>query len=167
MAKITSKEAKTLGARAFIPRHYTLKVLKTSVPCSYENEYGEGHYDLQPGDPKLEGTRGEHWSINWENISKRYLFLDGKPVTPEGCPYDQYVDIQTHPDPDERRKSVTWAVDSSLISREPFEIDGVVIEPSVDMLCMGGDKNEPNLDEGVWPVKREIFADTYELLDQE
>ena len=167
MAKITVKDIKALEARAFMPSHYTLKVLKTSVPCSYDNEYEEGHYDLQPGDAKLEGTRGEHWSLNWENISKRYLFLDGKPVNPEECPYDQYVDIQTHPDHDERRKSVIWVVDASLVSREPFEINGLVIDPAVDMLCMGGDENEPNLDWGVWPVKREIFADTYELLNNE
>lgn len=166
MANISVRDLKALEAKAFIPKHYKLKVIKTSVPCSYDNEYGEGHYDLQPGDPKLEGTRGEHWSPKWEKISKKYLFLNGEKVTPEGCPYDQYVDIQTHPDIAERRKSVIWAVDSSLISREPFEINGLLINPAVDMLCMGGDENEPNLDWGAWPVKREIFADTYELLKE-
>ena len=75
-----------------------------------------------------------------------------------------FIPKDSHPDNDE---TVIWAVDSSLISREKFEINGLVIDPAVDMLCIGSDEMKPNLDRGAWTVTREVFADTYVLLDKE
>ena len=151
-------------AQAFIPQHYFIKLRKVSAPHSYDNEYGEGHYELQAGDAKLEGTRGEHWSPAWKKIVQKYLLADGSTVAPEDVPCDVWVDIQTHPDREVRRKSITWMLPAELVSEAPFEIGGLTIDPAVDVLCMGGDENAPNLDWGCWPVKKDIFKETYELL---
>ena len=163
--KVTIEEIQeALEVKAFMPSHYMLKVMKVSEPHSYDNEYGEGHYNLQAGDAKLEGTRGEHWSPAWKKIVGKYLLANGEVIDPENLPSGTWIDIQTNPDAGERRKSVTWAMDASLVSEEPFEVKGLIIDPAVDVLCMGGDENEPTLEWGVWPVKKEIFADTYEVL---
>lgn len=157
-------ELETIATQAtpFFPSHYALKILKVSVPHSYDNEYGEGHYDLKPGEAKLEGTRGEHWSPVWKKIIAKYLLADGTTINPDDLPSDEWVPIQTNPDENERRKNITWMIDASLISDQPFEVNGLIIDPTVDVLCMGGDETAPNLDWGCWPVKKDIFADTYE-----
>ena len=152
-------------ATPYISRHYIIELMKVSCPHIYDNEYGEGHYELAVGDPKLQGTRGEHWSPKWPKIVKKYLLENGDSIDPEAIPEDVWVKIQTNPDREIRRKnSLTWAIPAELVSEQPFEIDGLIIDPAVDMICMGGDENAPTLEWGVWPVKKDIFADTYELL---
>lgn len=162
MAKTIELAKIAAQAKAYFPAHYFLKVLKVSQPHSYDNEYGEGHYDLEAGKAKLEGTRGEHWSPEWKKIIAKYLLADGSTINPEDLPYDEWVSIQTNPDEEERRKNITWMVDASIISDQPFVVNGLVINPAVDVLCMSGDETAPNLDWGCWPVKKDIFADTYE-----
>lgn len=153
------------NAQAYISRHYTLKLMKVSAPHAYDNEYGEGHYELSAGDPKLEGTRGEHWSPKWPKIIKKYLLESGESINPEALPEDIWITIQTNPDREIRRgNSLTWAIDAALIASQPFQIGELTFDPALDMICMGGDENAPTLDWGVWPVKKEIFADTYEKL---
>ena len=153
------------NAQAYISRHYTLKLMKVSAPHSYDNEYGEGHYDLSAGEPKLEGTRGEHWSPQWAKIVKKYLLENGESINPETVPENTWITIQTNPDKEIRKgNSLTWAIPADLISDQPFKVGKLTIDPAVDMLCMGGDENSPNLEWGVWPVKKDIFADTYEVL---
>lgn len=160
-----NKIAANLGqARAYIPQHYCLKVMKVSGAHSYDNEYGEGHYDLSAGDPKLEGTRGEHWSPAWKKIVAKYLCENGDAINPEELPYDTWVVIQTNPNRSVREKSITWMIPAEEVSEVPFEAEGLFINPEVDVLCIGGDENGPNLDWGCWPVKKEIFVDTYEEL---
>lgn len=156
--------AKVNQAKAFIPQHYFLKVMKVSAPHSYDNEYGEGHYDLNAGDAKLEGTRGEHWSPAWKKIVSKYLLADESAINPDELPCDEWISIQTHPDRDVRKKSITWMIPAEDISTTPFEVSGLIINPAVDVLCMGGDETGPNLDWGCWPVKKDIFGDTYEAL---
>lgn len=151
-------------AKAYIPAHYFIKLLKVAKAEAYDNEYGEGHYELEKGEPKLEGTRGEHWSPKWPKITKKYLLSDGSPMDPEKLPEGEYISIQTNPDREERKKSVTWVIDPALISIRPFQVGDLTIDPLRDMLCMGGDEKAPTTEWGVWPVKKEIFADTYELL---
>ena len=152
-------------AVAYMPAHYNIMLMKVSKPFSYSNEYGEGSYDLQPGDPILEGTRGEHWSPSWKKICKKYLRMDGSNIDPESLPSDTWIIIQTNPDQSERRKSITWAIDPKEISDEIFEVEGgLMINPEIDMLCMGGDEEAPTLEWGCWPVKVNIFIDTYELV---
>ena len=153
------------NVKSYRPSHYLLKVLKTSTAIEYDNEFGEGHYNLEAGDPILEGTRMEHWSPVWDKITKKYLYCNGDTIDPEELPFDRWVWIQTSPDEGERSKNITWAMNPHLISDEPFEINGLVIDPSVDMLCMGGDANSPTTEWGFWPVKVDIFKDTYELLN--
>ena len=76
-----------------------------------------------------------------------------------------WITIQTNPDREIRKgNSLTWAIPADLISDHPFQVGELTIDPAVDMLCMGGDENSPTLEWGVWPVKKDIFADTYELL---
>ena len=55
-------------------------------------------------------------------------------------------------------------IPAELVSDVPFTVGRLVIDPKVDVLCMGGDESGPNLDWGAWPVKRDIFFDTYECL---
>ena len=150
--------------KVFIPSHYTLKLFKVTEPTSYDNEYGEGHYDLVPGDPILEGTKGEHWSPKWIKIVKKYLLESGLPIDSNSFPSGKWVIIQTNPDKTERRKNVTWAIDANKISTKPFKVDGLTIDPMQDVLCIGGTEDAPNAAWGIWPVKKEIFADTYEPL---
>ena len=151
-------------AKAFMPSHYNLKLMKVAEAHDYANEFGEGEYHLEAGEPKLEGTRGEHWSPEWKKILKKYLMEDGTSIVPDALPAGVYVTIQTNPDPAERRKSVTWAMDAYVISEQPFVVGKLTIDPNVDMLCMGGDEQGPNLEWGCWPVKKVIFQDTYEPL---
>lgn len=150
--------------RAYMPSHYCLRLMKVAEVHDYTNEFGEGEYHLNPGDPKLEGTRGEHWSPAWKKILSKYLLEDGSSIVPENLPGGTYITIQTNPDPSERRKSVTWAMDARLISDQPFVVGELTIDPNVDMLCMGGDEQAPNLEWGCWPVKKVIFQDTYETI---
>ena len=153
------------NAQAFIPAHYRIKLTKVSAPHSYDNEYGEGHYDLWAGDPKLEGTRFEHWSPTWKKIVQKYELVSGEKINPETIPEDVWTEIQTPPEREKRCGNITWALDPVLVSsKDPFQVNGLTIDPAVDMLCMAGDEDGPNLEWGCWPVKREIFADTYESL---
>lgn len=150
---------------AYIPAFYQLRLIKVGEAQEYDNEYGEGHYKLSPGDPKLEGTRGEHWSPEWKKILKKYQMPNGAGIDSEKIPVDQWITIQTHPEREKRRGSITWAVDASLVSTEPFKVGKLTIDPAVDMLCMGGDEIHPNPEGGCWPVKKDIFQDTYEPLN--
>ena len=43
-------------AKAYVPKHYTLRLKKVSAPYSYDNEYGETHYDLPTGGAIIKGT---------------------------------------------------------------------------------------------------------------
>lgn len=165
MAKIVPKsEIPVGGMKAFMPSLYSLKLKKVGKPESYDNEYGEGHYELNCGDPKLEGTCGEHWSPKWEKICKKYLLLNGEPIIPEKLPEGEWTVIKTNPDPAERRKNITWAVDAVIVSDDKFEIDGLTFDPAVDILCMGGNETAPNPEWGCWQVKKSIFVNTYETL---
>lgn len=164
MMKLTIEEIRKafeMKAKPFIPKHYFLKLMKVSLPTSYDNEYGECHYDLEFGSPVLEGTRKEHWSPRWEQIVSKYLLEDGSTIIPEDLPFDTWVSIQTNPDIEVRKKSVTWMVPPLFVAKSSFEINGLIINPSMDLLCCGGDETAPNLDWGCWPVKIEVFSDTY------
>lgn len=164
MVELKVKDINVALATAFIPAHYFIRLMKVSVPHAYDNEYGEGHYELNAGDAKLEGTRGEHWSPAWKEIVAKYLHEDGTAIKPEEVPCDVWILIQTNPDREERKKNVTWMMPAELVSDLPFKVDGLVIDPKVDVLCMGGDESGPALDWGAWPVKKDIFADIYERL---
>lgn len=164
MVKLDVNALKVEKAKLYIPSWYFIRLFKVSTAHEYDNEYGEGHYELSSGAPKLEGTRGEHWSPEWRKIVAKYLLEDGSTIIPEELPYDEYVSIQTNPDREVRKKNMVWAIPAELISEEKFMIGGLVIDPELDMLCMGGDETGPNLDWGAWPVKKDIFADTYEEL---
>lgn len=165
MMKLTMediRESVEMKAKPFIPKHYSIKVQKVSLPTSYDNEFGEGHYDLDPASPVLEGTRGEHWSPEWRKIVSKYLMEDGSTIIPEKLPFDTWVSIQTNPDIEVRKKSITWMVPPLFVARSSFKINGLIIDPSKDFLCCGGDETAPNLDWGCWPVKIGVFSDTYE-----
>lgn len=154
-------------AKAHISKHYNLKLMKVSKPETYSNEYGEGTYNLARGGAKLEGTRQEHWSPAWAKILKKYLLADGSNIDPEKLPFDMWIDIQTNPDREIRKaKTLVWVIPAETISETPFEVpsgkDTLKIDPAVDVVCIGGDETGPNLDWGIWPVKKEIFQDTYE-----
>ena len=164
MVELNVKAIDTTKAQAFIPAHYPLHLMKVSAPNAYDNEYGEGHYELNAGDAKLEGTRGEHWSPAWKNIVAKYLLEDGSAINPDELPYDEWILIQTNPDREERKKNIIWMIPAELVSEETFMVGKLVIDPKVDVLCMGGDETGPNLDWGAWPVKKDIFANTYENL---
>lgn len=151
-------------AKPCIPAHYELSLKKVGAPFSYDNEYGEGHYELSIGDPILEGTRKEHWSPTWPKIVKKYLTLDGEKVEPEQLPFDVWVRVQTHPDREVRKNALVWALPAKAVSEQPFTVGELAFDPNVDMVCIGGDETGPNFEWGVWPVKAEIFEDTYEAL---
>lgn len=154
----------SVQAKGFIPKHYFLKVMKVSAEHSYDNEYGEGHYDLSAGDAKLEGTRGEHWSPAWKKIVSKYLLENGNTIDPDALPFDTWVTIQTNPDREIRKKNIVWMLPADAVSAEPFTLCGLNFDPAVDVVCMGGDESGPNLDWGCWPIKKVIFEDTYEAL---
>ena len=164
MAEIMKKieELMVNRGRAYIPSHYHLKLMKVAIPEKYENEFGEGEYMLVPGDPKLEGTRGEHWSPIWLKISKKYRLANGQPIGPDSIPFGVWIDIMTPESRIERENSVTWAIDAELVTDIPFKIGELTINPAVDMLCCGDENGKPNLEWGCWPVKKIIFVDTYE-----
>ena len=164
MVVLNVKDIPVAQAKAFIPAHYSIRLMKVSAPHAYDNEYGEGHYELNAGDAKLEGTRGEHWSPAWKKIVAKYLLADGSAINPDDLACDAWIDIQTNPDREVRKNSITWAIPAELVSDVPFKVGDLIIDPAVDMLCMGGDETGPNLDWGCWPVKKDIFADTYETL---
>ena len=157
-------------AKAYVPKHYALRLKKVSAPYSYDNEYGETHYDLPTGGAIIKGTRGEHWSPHWTYIIKKYLLADGSVIVPEALPVDVWIDIQTKPEAHERRKNVTWMIDPIVISSTPFKIGNLTIVPDVDMLCMNGDDKSPTTKWGFWPVKKHIawgndnIPATYEAL---
>ena len=148
--------------KAFIPSHYQLKVIKVSEPEQYSNEYGEGNYNLNAGDAKLEGTRGEHWSPVWKKIVSKYQTLDGNTIVPDELPSGQYVDIMTPVERSVREKSVIWAIDAALVADDSFAVGDLTIDPAVDMLCCSDNNGAPDFTWGCWPVKKEIFEDTYE-----
>ena len=151
------------NAQAYIPAHYTIKVTKVADFQVYDNEYGEGHYEIIPGQPKLEGTRGEHWSPSWGMIVKKFeMSPSGEQIDPERIPKDEWVEIQTPIDRKKRSKNITWVIDPLLVSKDIFKVFGNKVDPGLDLLCMGGDEKNPSLEWGCWPKKRTIFADTYE-----
>ena len=148
--------------KAYYPRHYQLKLWKTPAAESYDNELGEGHYDLSEGDPKLEGIIGEHWSPSWEKIVKKYQFTDGSTITPETVPSGKWISIQTPIDEKSRRASgITWAMPAYIISDKPFKVNGLTIDPNTAMLCMADDGSLPNPKWGCWPVNKQVFFNTY------
>ena len=165
MANISIEKIKELvnkEGKAYIPAHYKLKLMKVQAPETYSNEYGEGDYELSAGDPKLEGTRGEHWSPKWKQIVSKYQTINGGTIIPEELPAGIYVDIMTPVERTDREGSVTWAMDATYVSDKPFEVRELTIDPAVDMLCCSDNGGKPDLTWGCWPVKKEIFVNTYE-----
>ena len=59
---------------------------------------------------------------------------------------------------------INFEIDANKISTKPFKVDGLTIDPMQDVLCIGGTEDAPNTAWGIWPVKKEIFANTYEPL---
>lgn len=149
-------------AKAYYPRHYQLKLWKAPTAEKFENELGEGCYQITKGSPKLEGTIGEHWSPGWPQIIKKYQFIDGSTITPETVPSGKWIPIQTPVDEESRRaSSITWAMPAYIISDKPFEVNGRIINPNTAMLCMADNNGLPSPELGCWPVNKQVFFNTY------
>ncbi len=69
-------------AQRFIPTFYYIKLMKVGSPEEFDNEFEKGHFVLSEGDSKLEGIKGEHWSMPWEQIAKKFILFTGHKISP-------------------------------------------------------------------------------------
>lgn len=171
MAKTFKVSEIASEVQPFVPKIYTIGAMVADEPFEFDNEFGEGHYSVKPGDIILEGTRGEHWVVPDSKLvgpKAKYVFgeeptgadIDLKDIAHGHSLDTEFTHITTKPS-----TAITWAV----FTNEPVD----VVSPEGDVLhakagyaiCMGDNNGSPEPSWGCWPVKEEVFNDTYEPAD--
>ena len=149
------------GWKMYMPKAYSLRVMKVAGPEYFSNKYTRKQYILERGDSKLEDIDGEYWNPKWETVVRKYRTAEGKVIDPDTLPEGVWVSIQRNPDLEDRLKNVVWAIDAAEFKNEPFELDGVRFDPKLDMTCCVDDGGRPTSKYGFWPVKKEVFEKMY------
>ena len=159
----------------YVAKHYSVGVMVADAPFTFKNEFGEGTYDVQPGDIILEGTCGEHWVVPVSKVEgpKAKYERDGKPIDISEVARGHSLDVEFTKIDTKESSAVTWAF------RVPVEFSDVPLDAGNgkllianssgyshgfgDYICCGDNNGQPRLEWGMWPVNGNVFPRTYEF----
>ncbi len=168
-------ELKLEDFEPYVAKLYSIGAMVADAPFTFDNEFGEGTYEVKPGDIILEGTCGEHWVAPVSKLvgEKAKYEIDGKAIDLADIARGHSLDTEFTKIDTKESTAITWAF---RVPREYSDIelsDGnghtLIANASGynhgygDYICCCDNGGKPTLEWGSWPVNGNVFPKTYEF----
>lgn len=157
--------------KPYCHRMYSVGAMMADEAFGFDNEFGEGHYDVKPGDIILEGTKREHWVVPESRLvgDKAKYEIDGNPISLSQIAKGHSLDTVFTRIATKRSDAVTWAAqvkekDVTVFSPEGYELHANrsgYAHGGGDFICCSDNNGKPSFEWGCWPVNGEVFESTY------